>query len=142
MLYFMVLFNCSRMKNNYFLMWGRSMNETTSTAFQGSSAPVGQLNTKRSLLKYIFLGIVTFGIYVIVFYSGISIDINVIANRYDGKKTMHYCLLAFLIGPITLGIAYFVWFHKISGRIGNALTRGIDYCWTVYLYTQIGDGKQ
>jgi len=105
------------------------MTETPNTAFQDqqtyqpSTAPVGQLNSKRSLLKYILLGIVTLGIYTIVFYTGISNDINIIASRYDGKKTMHYCLLAFLIGPITIGIGVLVWFHRISGRIGNELTR-------------------
>lgn len=91
--------------------------------YQASTAPVGQLNTHRSLIKYILLSIITLGIYSIVFFSGISSDINIIASRYDGKKTMHYCLLLFLIGPITFGIAYFVWFHKISGRIGNELRR-------------------
>jgi len=92
-------------------------------AYQASTAPVRQLNAKRSLLKFILLGIVTLGIYTIVFYSGISSDINVIASRYDGKKTMHYCLLLFLIGPITLGIAYLVWSHRLCGRIGTELVR-------------------
>lgn len=91
--------------------------------YQASAAPVGQLNSKRSLLKFILLGIITLGIYDIVFYSGISNDINIIASRYDGKKTMHFCLLCFLVGPITLGIAYWVWSHKICGRIGNELKR-------------------
>jgi len=85
--------------------------------------PVGQLNTRRGLLKFILLNIVTFGIYSIVFYSGISSDINIIASRYDGRRTMHYCLLIFLISPITLGIGAIVWSHKISGRIGNELHR-------------------
>lgn len=79
-----------------------------------SSAPVGQLNAKRGLAKFILLNIITLGIYGIVFFSGISADINVIASRYDGRKTMHYCLLLFLVGPITLGIAYLVWFHRLS----------------------------
>ncbi|MBC8531414.1 DUF4234 domain-containing protein [Gehongia tenuis] len=90
---------------------------------QGSTAPVGQLRTNRGLLKYILLSIVTLGIYGIVVMSSISNDINVIASRYDGKRTMHYCLLIFLVSWITLGIGYFVWFHKISGRIGNELLR-------------------
>lgn len=98
------------------------------TAYQPSTAPVGQLKTSRGLAKFILLSIVTLGIYSIVFYSGISNDINVMASRYDGKKTMHYCLLFFLVGPITLEIGTIVWFHKISARIGNELTRrGIDY---------------
>ena len=90
--------------------------------------PARQLNTHRGLLKFILLGIITFGIYPLVFFSGISDDINLVASRFDGKKTMHFCLLFFLVGPITLGIADIVWFHKISSRLGNELTRrGIPY---------------
>lgn len=91
-------------------------------------APVGQLKTNRTLLKYILLSIITFGIYAIVVNSKISEEINTVASRYDGKKTMHFCLLIFLIAPITLGIGAIVWQHKISNRIGCELTRrGIDY---------------
>lgn len=87
-----------------------------------------QLNTSRNLLKFILLNIVTLGIYSIVFHSVISSDINLIASRYDGKKTMHYCLLVFLVSPITCGIAGLVWYHNISNRIGDELyRRGIDY---------------
>lgn len=90
---------------------------------QPFNAPVGQLKTNKSLLKFILLSAITFGIYGIVVMSSVSSDINVIASRYDGKKTMHYCLVLFLIGPITLGIAYLVWFHNLSARIGNELRR-------------------
>ena len=100
----------------------------TQKSYQTSAAPVGQLNTHRSLLKFILLGIVTLGIYPIVFYSGISSDINVIASRYDGQKTMHYCLVCFLLAPITLGIVALVWFHNISKRVGNEVKRrGFSY---------------
>lgn len=93
-----------------------------------SNAPVGQLKTNKGLLKTILLSLVTFGIYGLVVMSSVSNDINVVASRYDGKKTMHYCLLTFVIGPITLGIAVFVWFHKLSNRIGDELKRrNIDY---------------
>ena len=88
---------------------------------------VRSLNTSRGLLKYILLNIITLGIYSLVFFSGISEDINVIA-RMDGKKTMHYCLMFFIIGPLTLGIGYLVWYHNISSRMGNELIRrGIMY---------------
>ena len=60
--------------------------------------------------------------------SAISSEINIVASRYDGKKTMHFCLLIFLVAPITLGIAGIVWYHRISNRIGNELKRrGIAY---------------
>lgn len=74
-------------------------------------------------MKFILLSIVTFGIYSIVAYSSISNDINIIASRYDGKKTMHFCLLTFIVAPLTLGIGAIVWMHKISARIGGELKR-------------------
>ena len=93
-----------------------------------TTAPVGQLKTNKGLLKTILLGIITLGIYPLVVMSAVSNDINIVASRYDGKKTMHYCLLFFLVGPITFGIAEIVWSHKISNRIGNELKRrGVDY---------------
>lgn len=91
-------------------------------------APARKLNTNRGLLKYIFLSAITFGIYGIVLMSCISTDINTIASKYDGKKTMHYCLLMFIFSWLTLGIAPIVWFHRISARIGDELARrGIAY---------------
>ena len=86
-------------------------------------APVGQLKTNKGMVKFILLSLITLGIYGIVVMSSVSNDINIAASRYDGKKTMHFCLLFFLVGPITLGIAYIVWYHKISARIGNELKR-------------------
>ena len=93
------------------------------TANSVSTAPVGQLKTNKGLLKTILLSIITFGIYGIVVMSSVSNDINVVASRYDGKKTMHYCLLVFLVGPLTLGIGYIVWNHKLCNRIGAELQR-------------------
>lgn len=91
-------------------------------------APVGQLKTNRGLLKFILLSLITFGIYGLVVMSSVSNDINVIASRYDGKKTMHYCLLTFVFSWLTLGIGVIVWYHRISARIGNELARrGINY---------------
>lgn len=55
--------------------------------------PAFQLKTNRGLLKYILLSIITFGIYGIVVMSTISTDINDIASKYDGKRTMHFCLV-------------------------------------------------
>lgn len=85
--------------------------------------PVGQLKTNRGLVKTILLSAITLGIYGLVVYCGISNDINIIASRYDGRRTMHFALLCFLIGPLTCGIAYFVWNHKICARMKNELSR-------------------
>lgn len=93
-----------------------------------STAPVGQLKTNRGLVKMILLNIITFGIYGLVLMSSVSSDINIIAGRYDGKRTTHYCLMTFVFSWLTLGIAPFVWYHKISARIGRELNRrGISY---------------
>ena len=101
------------------------MSENTYTP---STAPVGQLKTNRGLVKLILLSLITFGIYGLVVYSALSQDINTVASRYDGKKTMHYLLLTFIVAPITCGIAGIVWCHRISNRIGNELARrGINY---------------
>ncbi|MBR2310873.1 MAG: DUF4234 domain-containing protein [Oscillospiraceae bacterium] len=100
-----------------------------------NTAPVGQLKTNKGLLKTILLSLVTFGIYPLVVMSSVSNDINIVASRYDGKKTMHYCLLTFVIIPLTLGIAGIVWYHKISDRIGAELNRrGIDYSFSATDY--------
>lgn len=97
------------------------------TVYQ-TTAPLAQLKTNRSLVKFILLSIITLGIYDIVLMSGISTDINVIASRYDGKKTTHFCLAFLILAPITLGIYGIVWYHGISSRIGSELTRrGIPY---------------
>ena len=88
-----------------------------------TATPAYQLKTNKGLLKTILLSIITFGIYPLVIMSVISNDINTVASRYDGKKTMHFCLLAFIVAPITLGIGAIVWYHRISNRIGNELKR-------------------
>ena len=93
-----------------------------------NTAPQFQLKTNRGLLKYILLSLITLGIYGLVVMSSISTDINTIASKYDGKKTMHYLLIYFIFSWLTFGIAPIVWLHRISARIGNELKRrGIAY---------------
>lgn len=102
------------------------MSEQTSTYSatpQQSTLPVGQLKTDRGLVKVILLSIVTLCIYTLAFFAGVGNDMNIIASRYDGKKTMNHWLLFFIIGPLTCGIGYFVWFHNLSKRIGGELER-------------------
>ena len=90
--------------------------------------PARQLNTRRALWKMIVFGLLTFGIYDIVVMSEISSSINVIAARYDGRKTMHYCLVFFIFSWLTFGIVPLIWNNNISGRIGAELRRrGIGY---------------
>ena len=114
--------NCGREVNDtasFCVHCGFSLNRMPTANF----APVIQLKTNRSLLKFILLSIITLGIYSIVVMSGVSTDINMIAGKYDGKKTIHYCLVIFVFSWLTFGILPIVWFHKLSNRIGNELNR-------------------
>lgn len=86
-------------------------------------APAAQLKTDRGLLKFILLSFITLGIYGLIVTAHISEDVNVVCSKYDGKKTMNYWLLIFLVGPFTLGIGYIVWMHKLCERIGKEADR-------------------
>ncbi|MBP5636631.1 MAG: DUF4234 domain-containing protein [Bacteroidales bacterium] len=93
------------------------------------------LRTNRSLAKYFFLSLITFGIYGLVVLCHISEDINIVATPRDGKKTMHYLWIFFILTGLTLGIAPLVWFHRLSNRIGNELVaREIDYHFSAGTY--------
>ena len=88
-----------------------------------SQAPARQLPTNRGLIKTILLSLITFGIYGLVVFTKMADELNIAASKYDGKKTMNYCLLVFIVAPFTLGIGAIVWFHKFSARIGDELVR-------------------
>ena len=100
---------------------------TPPTAPSFANAPALQLRTRRGLGKMFWLGLITFSIYPTVVYSHISGEINLIASRYDGKRTMHYLGMS-MLSAITLGIVPLVWNHRLATRIGTELTRrGIGY---------------
>lgn len=90
---------------------------------QANNASAIQIRTNRGLAKFFFLSLITFGIYGIVVMTHISEDINTIANKYDGKHTTNYLLVFFILDAVSLGIASFVWLHKLSDRIGDELYR-------------------
>ena len=81
------------------------------------------INAKFGLLKYILLSMITFGLYGIYSLAKVGDTLNITAGRYDGKRTMNFWLLFFIIGPITFGIGYIVWFHKMSARLGREMRR-------------------
>lgn len=87
------------------------------------AAPAIRLGTNRGLVKFILLSLITFNIYALIVMSGISRDINIIASRHDGKKTMNFLLIVFIFSWLTFGIVPLVWSHKISARIGKELQR-------------------
>lgn len=103
---------------------------TTAVVQQGRAAvvnnsplAVAQLPTDRSLLKFVLLSLITLGIYGIWVTASSADDLNLVASRHDGKRTMNYWLLIFLIGPITLGIGTLVWWTTFPDRIGKEQRR-------------------
>lgn len=89
--------------------------------------PYRQFKTNRGLFEFIVFSFLTLGIYQIVCLSKISNEINIIAQK-DMRNTMHYCLVFFLLGPLTSEIYTLVWFSCLSSRMGNELwRRGIPY---------------
>ena len=95
---------------------------------QQNYAPNIQLRTNRGLGKMILLSLITFGIYGLVVWCHLSEEINTVASRYDGKKTMHFLIAMLLLSGITLGIVPLVWISKYCNRLGAEVARrGIDY---------------
>ena len=90
--------------------------------------PANKLKTSRGLIKFILFSLITFGIYSLVFFTSIGSYANTVCSRRDGKHTMNFCLVFFLLGNLTLGILHLVWQSKVCGRIGRELQhRGISY---------------
>ena len=99
-----------------------------------TQAPAYQLPCERGLLKMLLLGILTGGIYPLVIYSRISMEINMAASRYDGQRTMHFLWMCFL-APLTLMIYPFVWIHNLCNRMGGELhRRQINYRFSAASY--------
>ena len=86
-----------------------------------------QLPTKRHLWKILVFGILTGGIYPVVIWSRLVTEVNLVASRYDGKRSMPYFAMLTL-SPFTLGIHSLVWIHNLCSRISAELQRRhLDY---------------
>ena len=77
------------------------------------------LRTKRGLLKFVLLGLITFGIYDIWQMSEGWGNLEPDRHASRRKRTMHYCLMFFIAGWLTFGIGWLVWNHRLSARIGT-----------------------
>lgn len=111
----------------------KSYNVTVSDS-RAANRPVIQLPTGRSLLKMIFLGLITGSIYNLVIFDKIVTELNIVASRYDGRRTMPFFSMV-LLGPITFCIYPLVWYHGLCNRIGCELNRrGIDYKFSASTY--------
>ena len=70
----------------------------------------------------ILFGILTFGIYPAVIWSRLTGEVNLVASRYDGKRSMPFFGMVLLM-PLTMGIHFLVWINKLCSRIGCELQR-------------------
>lgn len=86
-----------------------------------------QLQTNRKMWKLVLLSILTLGIYSIVFFMPFSYDLDKIAPKNDGTKTMNY-IPAYILSLFTFSIVLLIWHHQIASRVEDALSqRGIPY---------------
>ncbi len=103
---------------------------TIKTTFREITSQSERLSENKNLIKTAILTFITFGIYYIVLNSEMVKDINITSSGLE-KKTMSYCLMFFIVGPLTLGIAWIVWYHRLSAKVSRELMRrNIDYLFT------------
>ncbi len=85
-------------------------------------APPSKLKENRSFWKYIVFTVLTLGIYDIVFFLPFSFDIDKVASRHDGKKTVNY-LIVWFVSIFTFSIAHAFWFFDVTNRVSSELQR-------------------
>lgn len=85
-----------------------------------------RLKTDRSLIVYIFLNIVTCGIYGLYFIYALARDINVACGG-DGRKTAGLIKLI-LMSFVTCGIYNWIWYYSLGNRLAsNASRYGMNF---------------
>ncbi len=104
-------------------------------------------HTRRSVILFYLLGVLTLFIYDIVLLTHVGKDVNRINEGKEGyKKSMNF-VAVFFLGLITLGIVPIVWMCRVANRIGYAAVehkvirpsvRGASFfflnfffCWTI-----------
>ena len=75
------------------------------------------LKTDRTMLSYVILSIVTFGIYDLYFRYKLIKDINLVCED-DGKHTSGVIVLI-VLSLLTFGIYGYVWNYKVGERINE-----------------------
>lgn len=76
------------------------------------------VKTNRSIITYILLSILTFGIYGLFFIHSLADDVNTMC-RDDGKTTSGL-LVFLLLSVLTCGIYSIIWWYGVSERVGRA----------------------
>ena len=80
------------------------------------------LQTNRQMWKLMLFNILTLGIYSIAFFIPFSFDLDKIAPKRDGTKTMNY-IFAYVFSVFTFSIVLVIWHYQIAERVEEALTR-------------------
>ena len=108
---------------------------------------MNNVKTNRSLIAYLILSVLTFGLYSIWFTYKMKEDVNTIC-REDGKNTPGLIVL-FLLSIVTCGIYALIWQWQLCERISEYERRhnmpndisGIKYyAWTILGYFLCGIG--
>ena len=106
---------------------GSALQDVHQTFSNGGAPYSGErLKTDRSLLAYIFLSLITCGIYSYYFIYKMAYDVN-IACEGDGETTCG--LVKFiLLSMITCGIYAYYWYYKLGNRLAaNAQRYGMNF---------------
>ena len=86
-----------------------------------------KLKTNRKMWKLMLFSILTLGLYTIVFFIPFSFDIDKVAPRRDGNRTMNF-VFAYILALFTFNIVMDVWHYQIADRVEEALSkRNITY---------------
>ena len=86
-----------------------------------------KLKTNRSMWKVMLFSVLTFGIYLIVFFSPFAAELDEIYPKRDGSKTMDF-LLVYILSLFTCSVVMTAWHYHIALRIEEALEkRRIEY---------------
>jgi len=91
-----------------------------------SMAPPFKLVANYNAFGFIFLSIITLGIYTIIWHNRLSKDINTMVCHHDGKRTWNgavILIITMITAAFTYGIPWFIWHHMTANRIGTELRR-------------------
>jgi hypothetical protein len=86
-----------------------------------------KLQTNRNMWKLMILSILTLGLYSFAFFIPLTFDLDKIAPKRYGEKTMNY-IFAYLLAYFTFNIVIDIWHYQVAQRVEEALKeRDIDY---------------
>ena len=94
---------------------GANPNEWRPATTPELGGPARRIATNRGLIKWLFLSLITFGIYGFYFIYKMAQDVNTMCKDDDQKTggLLFFIVLSFL----TLGIYSVYWWYKIANRV-------------------------